>query len=1486
MIKRKILMTLVILITMILGTMTVNVKADTQDYIVKRYSWGTNTEIPVSQHGDGPLVFQLKNTTLTGTCIQIGTEVDDDGKGKAEITTIANTSKYAKIAYYWGVKQGYQDDVSKFKYRILYRAMQYVRSDDAADQVMEKIESWSDDHQEQFWTVINSLNNITVPSTFHIYKGNPTNGDQEFAVWNFDPPTATKEYGGTIGAGGSKVRLGQDITYKISWTNAGGTITIKDTLSAGLAFSSWPSICSPSGQTLTCTSSDNSGNITYKARVNAVGITVCNNATTSTAFNTFTLSRLCNPVPEFKASKTYDGNTPGAGGKAVAKGTIMRYKISWTEGNGAVGIVDEVDEGLEIVDNSFSSSKCSKTSARKMTCTGLTDVNGNITYQVRVLNSAAGKKVCNRAKATAGLESKTLTQLCNFVPNKDYATESIGKGNIEVEKGKNITYSIKYGNTTSSQTTATITDTLSKGLTYISGDFPLKAGYPHVNTDGTTTLVWERTLAPNATEELKYVVQTNGEATMVKNHANIKYGNDTAINLDEIKNSVPTKDYAENTPNGRNNIEVKKGKNIGYSIKYGNATTTSQTAVITDTLSKGLKYERGSSIINRRHIEPDSVTEKTDGTTVLVWERTLDPNTNEEITYEATATGEATLVQNDANIEYEGRSKIELDEIKNSVPTKTYSKDTPNGKDNIEVRKNDIIEYSIKYGNATSGEESIRIVDTLSAGLEYIEGSAVLKSADGETPLEPIDVDTDDITGETIIVWATTLGSQKQVNLTYRAKVTGAITLVNNNANIKYNERPLIDLAILKNPVPTKVYSPLTVSGMNGYLVKKNDIIKYRIKYANAYDTPEKIIIIDTLSKGLKYKEGTAQVGETPLEPIDVKTDSTTGATTITWEKDNVAPGAIEELEYDVIVTGETVRVKNDARIKYKDRNEYFLNELHNPVPKKDYSEQTPSGLDGFTIKKNDEIEYEIVYSNVFSEDKEAIIVDTLSKGLKYEKDSAKVNGVPIETKVRENHDGTTTLTWKKTIGPNGEDHIVYRVKATGETIKVNNNAYMNYNNGLNIKIGELHNPLPKKEYAKDTKKGKDGEVVKKGDEIKYSIKFANTYDEETNVLVTDVLSDGLEYVEGSAMINGEKREPTVTPSDDGITMLIWDEATQPNEDKEITYTVKVTGKQVVVENNATIKYGGRRETNLDVLKNPVPKKEYSEYTQAGKDGSAVGARSRIKYSIKYANVHDKKHIEIITDTISRGLEYVRKSARIGKEKVEPTIKKNKDGTTTLTWKREVAANTIEELTYDVLVTGATTKVKNNAKITYDHNVVMHLQELRNPVPRKTYAKDTKAGASGRIVKKNDIIKYSIKYSNLKEKNSNVKIMDQLSKGLEYVKGSAKVNGNKLDPISVTDNPNGTTLVWVKEIAKGKDEELTYEVKVTGTKKLVENNATIQYDNDPIIALDELRNPLLIDSKEVRVPDTGSQLAIAAVVAGIAFVSSGGYLMYKRYKTA
>lgn len=259
----------------------------------------------------------------------------------------------------------------------------------------------------------------------------------------------------------------------------------------------------------------------------------------------------------------------------------------------------------------------------------------------------------------------------------------------------------------------------------------------------------------------------------------------------------------------------------------------------------------------------------------------------------------------------------------------------------------------------------------------------------------------------------------------------------------------------------------------------------------------------------------------------------------------------------------------------------------------KSYSENTKAGKDGKEVKVGDEISYDIQYTNGdSSKSAKVVIKDTISKGLTYVKNSAKVGDKKIEPTVKENDDGTTTLTWSGdnlTLEPASTGLLTYTVKVNEKAeVMVNNKAVITVGNN-EYQVDELRNPLevetpnPTKKYADDTKAGKDGSEVKPGDSIKYSIKYTNNYNEEKEVVITDILSKGLTYEKSSANLS----EPTVRSNTDGTTTLTWTIKEKAKSSNELTYSAKVGQGVTSVNNKAKIKIGDF-EADLGELKNQV----------------------------------------------------------------------------------------------------------------------------------------------------------------------------------------------------------------------------------------------------------------------------------------------------------
>ena len=828
---------------------------------------------------------------------------------------------------------------------------------------------------------------------------------------------------------------------------------------------------------------------------------------------------------------------------------------------------------------------------------------------------------------------------------------------------------------------------------------------------------------------------------------------------------------------------------------------------------------------------------------------------------------------------------------------KSYAENSPAGKDNTAVKVGDEIDYKIQFTNGDAvNQATVTITDTLSKGLTYKANSA--KIGNTALALKEGYPSVDSTTGVTTLVWETTLDPEASATLTYGVTVNEqAQSMVNNAAVVRIGTEEYT-LSELKNPVPVKEYAQNTQAGSNQSAVKKDDVITYSIKYGNVSSESAKVVITDTLSAGLTYQPGSAKVGGTTIA------DPTISGNTLTFTRESVAANASEELTYGVKVDGTTETVKNAASIKYNNAPSIALNELTNPVPSKTYGGTSLSDNAGWNhavVKDGDNIKYQIVLPVVKNSTDTIIVTDVLSKGLTYNEDIQVQNGTidSVEEVIDDSNKTTTLVMVIKKSAQATRIVLTYSAKVNSNAVNmVNNNANCQYNDETAIQLNKLNNPINVKEYSSDTPAGMNGKAVQKGDSIKYNINYVNAYETAKNITITDSLSNGLEYTEKTAKVctQGENEKTcvdltneTVTKNSDGTTTIVWSRDQVPAGAVEtIEYTVKVTGNTVKVQNSATISYDGEPPIDTNELNNPVPVKSYDKNTKAGKNSTAVKIGDRITYNIRYVNVYDKKVTITIKDTLSKGLTYVKGSSKVGSQKIaDPVI--STDGKT-LTWTREVEKDQEEELTYEVTATGEVALVNNKASLIYSNNPSYEafLNKLYNPVPTKTYASNTKAGKNGATVKKDDVITYSIKYGNAKDTKTTVIIKDNLSKGLTYVNGSAKIAGKSVAPKSVTKTANGTMIVWMTDIEKGQTAELTYSAKVVGNTKTVNNNANIQYGDDPVINLAQLQNPLYIkpDNKVVPIPDTGSNIKVIGILAGILLSTGGGYLIYRRYQKA
>jgi uncharacterized repeat protein (TIGR01451 family)/fimbrial isopeptide formation D2 family protein len=299
--------------------------------------------------------------------------------------------------------------------------------------------------------------------------------------------TITKTHTGNFTQGQSNA------PYTITVTNSGtaatsGTVTVTDTLPAGLSFASaspaavWN--CGAVGQVVTCTNTNalNAG-ASYTALTLNVNVaanapfSVTNTATvsgggqTNTANDTASDPTTINGVPDLTITKTHTGNFTQ--GQTNAPYTITVTNSGTAATSGTITVTDTLPAGLSYA--SFSGSAggwgCGAI-GQVVTCTNSNVIAASSSYAALTLNvnvsATAPASVTNSASVSGGGETNTgnnsASNPTTINPIADLIIAKTHTGNFT--RGSIGTYSITVTNNGTGQTSGnvTVTDTLPAGL--------------------------------------------------------------------------------------------------------------------------------------------------------------------------------------------------------------------------------------------------------------------------------------------------------------------------------------------------------------------------------------------------------------------------------------------------------------------------------------------------------------------------------------------------------------------------------------------------------------------------------------------------------------------------------------------------------------------------------------------------------------------------------------------------------------------------------------------------------------------------------------------------------------------------------------------------------------------------------------------------------------------------------------------------------------
>ena len=463
-----------------------------------------------------------------------------------------------------------------------------------------------------------------------------------------------------------------------------------------------------------------------------------------------------------------------------------------------------------------------------------------------------------------------------------------------------------------------------------------------------------------------------------------------------------------------------------------------------------------------------------------------------------------------------------------------------------------------------------------------------------------------------------------------------------------------------------------------------------------------------------------------------------------------------------------------------------YIQELPKVVPTKDVNVTNPN--------YGDKVKYTIVVSNVGKITADVTLTDTLDKGLIFTGASGNYE-----------YDSTTrTVTWNidgLAVGQNLTFYVYATVDAYGvlnNTVTVGDNTVIR-----NVTVPEI---TPDKTI--------DNDSPNFGDKVSYTVTVTNGEFEANNVIVKDVVGNGLTVTDISD--NGQY---------DPITRTItWIVDLAKNEVKTFTVEATVSGygnisNKVVVGNKTIFK-------NVDVPE-ITPKKDVNNTTP--------NFGENVAYTIVVSNdgISDAKQV-VITDTLVKGLKFLGANYNGVYD----------ENTHTVTWTLDIDAGKTVELKVNVTVEDYGVLVNRVTVGDKTSSVDIAVPEI---IPDKT-ANVTDANFG-------DNVTYTVTVTNDGDVDaSQVVIVDQLGNGLKYVSSS---DGGVWDEKT-------NTVTWIVDLSAGKTKTLNVVATVVGYGNVTNSLAVGNKTSTINVNVPEITPNKTVDNKN---PNFGDNVTYTIVVS-------------------
>ena len=781
------------------------------------------------------------------------------------------------------------------------------------------------------------------------------------------------------------------------------------------------------------------------------------------------------------------------------------------------------------------------------------------------------------------------------------------------------------------------------------------------------------------------------------------------------------------------------------------------------------------------------------------------------------------------------------------------------------VHENDIIQYTISIENTGVVSDQVKVRDTLTSQVEYVDNTLTAKV--GEQNIDGVKIENG------VISLDYDLQAHSKLVITFNVKVKPLGTDEQGN---KITEATFEANTVYVNDVPTKdPEGPGEIKKPDLNVTKTSSIAQGQ--YAEIEKQFSYYIVVDNNGA----EKGSAEVtDEVPGNlNIDSYGDALAGdsisvvGNKVTWNVNNLPAKTSRRITINVTpvsINGNEEEITNKAEIKDGPSSETEVTvakpiisttKASKVVKCEKYSETDGENKDKVkTVHEGDEIEYTIevtnsgkVAGNVSLEDAIKSRVTYVTNSLKAELITKNTSGADVKTTLSKvaNYDSTNKVVVNDySLVAGGKLVITFKV-SVNELTGTNDDGTpiteadfqkneVTVNKGEPVKDEEGPEKI-KKPLITATKEtpssNKDGNYINEDSEVVYTITVSNNGSEKGNTIVTDTLNDKLTHLDSK--LEKENRKDKISYSGKTVTWEVYD--LEPGESRKATIKVKVgkiaQGTSETINNEVKVDGKTTDEEEVTVGKPSIKSEKTSRIiscTKGQTDGTTVHEGDKIEYTIKVKNEGTVSKKISVTDPIKTGLTYVKDSLDVKDTGTNTKVNVNatiNNGALTITG-YELAPNQEIAITFNVTVNELTdtdySVDKDGNKIyskTIDKNIA--IIDNKNTEDNNEYDVikpmiNVKKKASKELVSVNEEFYYDITVTNVGTDVGSTIVKDIIPSELQYLAKEFVSPNDCKDVVDDTTN----TIIWNVD-SLGINESRTLRIKVKAPETIAQNKINV-----------------------------------------------------------